>query len=107
MSASSTAAAVVASTTTPQPSTSTAGTSSGSSYNALPSPSSPQPPTLYMPPSTSSYSHTLEMAAYLTNTFAPAVVPQPEEYLAKESARKYLETLAERISPGAKLLPFG
>nr|CRX79198.1 hypothetical protein ls5931a1_00014 [Leucosporidium scottii] len=47
------------------------------------------------------------MALYLTNTFAPAVVPQPDEYLAKESARVYLEKLAERVSPGAKLLPFG
>jgi hypothetical protein len=35
------------------------------------------------------------------------VVPQPDEYLAKESARVYLEQLADRVSSGAKLLPFG
>jgi hypothetical protein len=29
------------------------------------------------------------------------------EYEAKESARQFLEGLAERVSPGAKLLPFG
>lgn len=60
-----------------------------------------------LPTTSSAYSHTHEMALYLTNTFAPAVVPQPDEYLAKESARVYLEKLADRVSPGAKLLPFG
>jgi hypothetical protein len=47
------------------------------------------------------------LSEYLEANFVPSVVPQPDEYAAKEQARQYLEKLVERISPGAKLLPFG
>lgn len=47
------------------------------------------------------------MTHYLESTFVPSVVPQPDEYHAKDQARQYLEKLADQVSPGAKLLPFG
>ncbi|KAK4052284.1 hypothetical protein OIO90_004365 [Microbotryomycetes sp. JL221] len=53
------------------------------------------------------YTHTADLSTYLTTTFAPQVQPLAEEYMAKESARVFLEQLANRVSPGAKLLPFG
>ncbi|GAA6058152.1 hypothetical protein JCM3770_001951 [Rhodotorula araucariae] len=53
------------------------------------------------------YLHAPDLTHYLVASFVPSVVPQPEEYLAKEHARQYLEKLAHQVSPGAKLLPFG
>ncbi|GAA6007389.1 hypothetical protein JCM11491_004145 [Sporobolomyces phaffii] len=47
------------------------------------------------------------LSEYLEANFVPSVVPQPDEYAAKEHARQYLEKLADQVSPGAKLLPFG
>lgn len=65
--------------------------------------SSSAPSTSFTP----TYAHSLDLANYLQSTFIPSVVPTPEEYEAKEAARQYLEKLAEQVSPGAKLLPFG
>ncbi|SCV73090.1 BQ2448_7015 [Microbotryum intermedium] len=48
-----------------------------------------------------------ELAHYLEHTLVPSVVPMPDEYDAKEQARIYLEKLADEVSHGAKLLPFG
>ncbi|BGP35189.1 hypothetical protein JCM10296v2_007021 [Rhodotorula toruloides] len=53
------------------------------------------------------YAHAPELTHYLQSTFVPSVVPQQDEYDAKEQARQYLEKLADQVSPGAKLLPFG
>ncbi|GAA6037661.1 hypothetical protein JCM8097_002272 [Rhodosporidiobolus ruineniae] len=53
------------------------------------------------------YSNAPELTHYLQASFVPSVVPQPDEYQAKEQARVYLEKLAEQVSPGARLLPFG
>jgi hypothetical protein len=55
----------------------------------------------------SHHSHELNIAGYLETVFCPAVEPTVEEYSAKEDARQYLEVLTDRVSPGAKLLPFG
>ncbi|KAG0654967.1 hypothetical protein C6P46_001306 [Rhodotorula mucilaginosa] len=54
-----------------------------------------------------SYAHAPDLTHYLESTFVPSVVPQPDEYHAKDQARQYLEKLADQVSPGAKLLPFG
>ncbi|GAA6005322.1 uncharacterized protein JCM10292_005381 [Rhodotorula paludigena] len=54
-----------------------------------------------------SYHHAPALSHYLESSFVPSVVPQPDEYHAKEHARQYLEQLADQVSPGAKLLPFG
>ncbi|KAI8452376.1 hypothetical protein BY996DRAFT_4584636 [Phakopsora pachyrhizi] len=51
--------------------------------------------------------HTAELAAYITQVFLPSVLPTPEEYQVKEQTRQYLETLADKVSKGARLLPFG
>ncbi|POW04390.1 hypothetical protein PSTT_10418 [Puccinia striiformis] len=51
--------------------------------------------------------HMADLAAYITQVFLPSVLPTPEEYQIKEQTRQYLETLADRISKGARLLPFG
>lgn len=74
--------------------------------------------------------HTAELAAYITQIFLPSVLPTAEEYQVcivnylisfqrililfqainsqiKEQTRQYLETLADKVSPGARLLPFG
>ncbi|GAA5869472.1 hypothetical protein JCM8547_001499 [Rhodosporidiobolus lusitaniae] len=56
---------------------------------------------------TTNYSNAPELTHYLQSSFVPSVVPQPDEYAAKEQARVYLEKLADQVSPGAKLLPFG
>ncbi|GAA97964.1 uncharacterized protein L969DRAFT_92111 [Mixia osmundae IAM 14324] len=59
---------------------------------------------------TSSPSHaniTAELSAYLQSSFLPSVLPTADEYQMKEQTRIYLQTLANRVSPGAKLLPFG
>ncbi|TNY19058.1 hypothetical protein DMC30DRAFT_354500 [Rhodotorula diobovata] len=69
-------------------------------------PPPPRPPVQQHPPPPA-YLHAPELTHYLQSTFVPSVVPQPEEYLAKEHARQYLEKLATQVSPGAKLLPFG
>lgn len=53
------------------------------------------------------HAHAPELTHYLQSTFVPSVVPQQDEYDAKEQARQYLEKLADQVSPGAKLLPFG
>ncbi|GAA6020372.1 hypothetical protein JCM10207_002086 [Rhodosporidiobolus poonsookiae] len=53
------------------------------------------------------YANAPELTDYLQASFVPSVVPQPEEYQAKEQARVFLEKLAEQVSPGARLLPFG
>jgi len=67
-------------------------------------PPPPPPPSILLDPS---YSNAPILSEYLEANFVPSVVPQPDEYAAKEQARQYLEKLVERISPGAKLLPFG
>ncbi|EFP78921.2 uncharacterized protein PGTG_04877 [Puccinia graminis f. sp. tritici CRL 75-36-700-3] len=51
--------------------------------------------------------HMADLATYITQVFLPSVLPTPEEYQIKEQTRQYLETLADRISKGARLLPFG
>ncbi|KNZ62549.1 hypothetical protein VP01_1256g5 [Puccinia sorghi] len=51
--------------------------------------------------------HMSDLATYITQVFLPSVLPTPEEYQIKEQTRQYLETLADRISKGARLLPFG
>ncbi|EGF99944.1 uncharacterized protein MELLADRAFT_112216 [Melampsora larici-populina 98AG31] len=51
--------------------------------------------------------HTAQLAAYITQIFLPSVLPTAEEYQIKEQTRQYLETLADKVSPGARLLPFG
>ena len=48
-----------------------------------------------------------ELTQVLVHSFIPSILPTPEEYQVKEAARKFLEGLAERVCPGAKLLPFG
>jgi hypothetical protein len=48
-----------------------------------------------------------ELSDVLQHTFIPSILPTAEEYQIKEGARKFLEGLAERVTPGAKLLPFG
>ncbi|BGP19910.1 hypothetical protein JCM10213_008615 [Rhodosporidiobolus nylandii] len=53
------------------------------------------------------YANAPELTHYLVASFVPSVVPQPDEYAAKEQARVFLEKLAEQVSPGARLLPFG
>ena len=50
---------------------------------------------------------TRELSNVLSHTFIPSILPTPDEYHVKENARKFLEDLAQRINPGAKLLPFG
>lgn len=111
------------STTMTVPEGVTGSLSSSSSPSAAAATLPPHRPVNYQPPapttttgvyphpssssSTGLYSYTYELSHYLTSTFAPSVVPQPDEYLAKESARVYLEQLADRVSPGAKMLPFG
>ncbi|GAA5985246.1 hypothetical protein JCM11641_003648 [Rhodosporidiobolus odoratus] len=75
-----------------------AGAAGGGGATAAP-PAGPETPT--------NYSNAPELTHYLVASFVPSVVPQPEEYAAKEQARVYLEKLAEQVSPGARLLPFG
>ncbi|GAA5888496.1 hypothetical protein JCM6882_008643, partial [Rhodosporidiobolus microsporus] len=53
------------------------------------------------------YANAEGLTHYLQSSFVPSVVPQQDEYQAKEQARVYLEKLAEQVSPGARLLPFG
>ncbi|GAA5938480.1 hypothetical protein JCM1841_006107 [Sporobolomyces salmonicolor] len=53
------------------------------------------------------YANAPDLSHYLEANFVPSVVPQPDEYQAKEQARQFLEKLADQVSPGAKLLPFG
>ena len=103
--------------------------SSSSSSAASTRPPSPQPGTRLPPPAAApvplhspqapahpppphpahhpAYLHARDLTHYLEATFVPSVVPQPDEYQAKELARQYLERLAAQVSPGAKLLPFG
>ncbi|KAK4048449.1 hypothetical protein OIV83_004795 [Microbotryomycetes sp. JL201] len=65
-------------------------------------------PASYAPPMQHmGYPHTSDLAHYLTATFAPQVQPLADEYTAKESARVFLEQLAQQVAPGARLLPFG
>ena len=54
-----------------------------------------------------SESFTRELSSVLQHSFLPSVMPTAEEYQIKEATRKFLEGLADKVSPGAKLLPFG
>ncbi|GAA6060895.1 hypothetical protein JCM10212_000178 [Sporobolomyces blumeae] len=66
------------------------------------------PPWFRQPPNPDPvYLHAPVLTEYLEANFVPSVVPQPDEYQAKEQARQFLEKLADQVSPGAKLLPFG
>lgn len=100
---------------------SSASTSTSPHYNNAPSSASSSSHTHAAPPQ-HSHSHynpsssrlprpsetfTRELSNVLQHTFIPSILPSAEEYKTKENARKYLEYLADRITPGAKLLPFG
>ncbi|GAA5917792.1 hypothetical protein JCM8208_002799 [Rhodotorula glutinis] len=101
-----------------RPSSPTGPRSPGPASSTSSPPPSPPPPTatpsttypLPPPPpprDSPAYLHARDLTHYLEATFVPSVVPQPDEYQAKELARQYLEQLAAQVSPGAKLLPFG
>ncbi|GAA5903222.1 uncharacterized protein JCM6883_002733 [Sporobolomyces salmoneus] len=101
---------------TPNTSTTSASTSSGNGNgiggggSVYPSSTSYPAPYWLRSPSSNpdpTYSNAPVLSEYLEANFVPSVVPQPEEYQAKEQARQYLEKLVQQISPGAKLLPFG
>ncbi|BGP43292.1 hypothetical protein JCM10449v2_007323 [Rhodotorula kratochvilovae] len=82
----------------------------GQQHHIHPHHAHPHPPQLHPPPhwrDSPAYHHAPDLTHYLVASFVPSVVPQPEEYHAKEQARQYLEKLAHQVSPGAKLLPFG
>lgn len=79
-----------------QPSSSTFNTHSTPHYN---------PPSARLPRPSETF--TRELSNVLQHTFIPSILPSAEEYQVKENARKYLEYLADRVTPGAKLLPFG
>lgn len=61
------------------------------------------------PRSTKSRSHsfTTDLASYLEQQFIPNVKPTKEEYTIKETQRLFLQQLADTVSKGAILLPFG
>lgn len=81
-------------------------TQAPSSYPNHRYPHSPNPnPSIRLPRPSEAFAR--ELSDVLQHTFIPSILPTAEEYQIKESARKFLETLAERVSPGAKLLPFG
>ncbi|KAM0786095.1 hypothetical protein ACM66B_006906 [Microbotryomycetes sp. NB124-2] len=82
--------------------TSNTAPSTGSNSTNVAQHTSPHAPLQHM-----GYPHTSDLAHYLTVTFAPQVQPLADEYTAKESARVFLEQLAQQVSPGARLLPFG
>ncbi|PWY99222.1 hypothetical protein BCV70DRAFT_207404 [Testicularia cyperi] len=50
--------------------------------------------------------HTAELTSCITAFLSP-ILPTEEEYRIKEATRRQLERLANRVSPGAKLLAFG
>ena len=54
-----------------------------------------------------SHSFTTDLASYLEVQFIPNVKPTKEEYTIKETQRLFLQQLADTVSKGAKLLPFG
>jgi terminal uridylyltransferase len=70
---------------------------SASTSSSLPNTRLPRP----------SETFTRQLSNVLQHAFLPSVLPTAEEYQIKENARKFLQDLADRISPGAKLLPFG
>ncbi|GAA5856178.1 hypothetical protein JCM9279_000927 [Rhodotorula babjevae] len=91
-----------------RPSSPPATTTRSASHKPPPPPAqAPPAPAAPPPPHHPAYHHARDLTHYLEATFVPSVVPQPDEYQAKELARQYLEKLAAQVSPGAKLLPFG
>ncbi|GAA5878104.1 hypothetical protein JCM16303_002847 [Sporobolomyces ruberrimus] len=99
---------------TPNTSITSSGTQSSSSQSQGVHPVAPPPPHQYYPPwlrqppnPDPTYQNAPVLSEYLEANFVPSVVPQPEEYAAKDQARQYLEKLVDQISPGAKLMPFG
>ena len=54
-----------------------------------------------------SHSFTTDLSTYLELSFIPNVKPTKEEYTIKETQRLFLQQLADTVSKGAKLLPFG
>ncbi|GAA5911140.1 hypothetical protein JCM5296_007500 [Sporobolomyces johnsonii] len=111
------AAAAAASSSTPSSSSSAASSlapspvlSSHAQPYASTSTSSVLPPPTWQRPAPHpdpQYVNAPDLSHYLEANFVPSVVPQPDEYQAKEQARQFLEKLADQVSPGAKLLPFG
>lgn len=51
--------------------------------------------------------HAQDFSEYLHNIFIPSVLPTHMEFQVKEKTRKYLEMLADKALPGARLIPFG
>ncbi|TKY88569.1 hypothetical protein EX895_002558 [Sporisorium graminicola] len=83
------------------PPTANASVNGASASNAVTSPSHSQ---------THSGPHWERHTAELTNcivAFLSPILPTEEEYRIKEATRRQLERLANRVSPGAKLLAFG
>ena len=78
--------------------------------HGMTSPAFPTPQTPHshpMPMSGPAYErHTAELTNCIVAFLSP-ILPTEEEYRIKEATRRQLERLANRISPGAKLLAFG
>lgn len=54
-----------------------------------------------------SYYLAAQVSEYIQQIFLPTMEPDVDEYRVKETARRQLEALADRVSPGARLIPFG